>query len=558
VDGPDAPAGDDWRRRRTALAALAAGASVLALGTWLRLVHLGTPSLWWDELVQVRTVDRPIAELLPAVKWGASPIAGNAGAMPLDYVLLHAWLRSTPAPSPDDLERHLRAPSCAWSVLAVAAQGLVGARLFGRAGGLLAALLLATSLPAILYAAEARPYSLMTLGSLLALAAFLAFERRPGSRRARAALLVADLAWVFTGVLAAFAVGAQCAVLALRALLQSAAARRAWVPLAIGTATAAATLLWFRGIALDARFTRTVFVTPWSVTRDSLWFLSGGSRALLAAWFAAVPFAVLAERRRGGSGAASVAMAASFLALPATALLVARKGYYFHGRHALFLLPYLLMLLAGGSLEVLRRLDPLRRGSRRVLGSTTDGRAGPTAGRVAQAIELAVGFALVALVTGPVMRAFVVAPDFFFARTKTLRDTRAIARLAQDAVGGLAPGESLLVVVERDSPANAVLEAYVDGYGLADRVLLRSPGIAMSRVEEVLRSSGGDPGPLALRPAVGLVAPIRRLLGLHERQGRVPARVGPVLVASYAQPLAGPSIRRTTGVSLGLLPAPGR
>jgi len=80
----------------------------------------------------------------------------------------------------------------------------------------------------------------------------------------------------------------------------------------------------------------------------------------------------------------------------------------------------------------------------------------------------------------------------------------------------------------------------------------------MSRVEEVLRSSGGDPGPLALRPAVGLVAPIRRLLGLHERQGRVPSRVGPVLVASYAQPLAGPSIRRTTGVSLGLLPAPGR
>ena len=39
------------------------------LAAAFRAVHLGTPSLWWDEIVEIDTATRPAAALVGTVKW---------------------------------------------------------------------------------------------------------------------------------------------------------------------------------------------------------------------------------------------------------------------------------------------------------------------------------------------------------------------------------------------------------------------------------------------------------------------------------------------------------
>ena len=106
--------------------------AIVAIAVWLRVVHRGTPSLWWDELVEIRTAELPLVSLLQRVRGGLIFGSGTAGAMPTDYVVLHAFLRATAAPAPTALEAHFRAPACAASVASVAALYLLG-REIGRA-----------------------------------------------------------------------------------------------------------------------------------------------------------------------------------------------------------------------------------------------------------------------------------------------------------------------------------------------------------------------------------------------------------------------------------------
>ena len=57
-------------------------AALIVAGAWLRQVNVAAPSLWWDELVEIRTADRPsVAEVWRAVRDGVAPGTGNAGAI---------------------------------------------------------------------------------------------------------------------------------------------------------------------------------------------------------------------------------------------------------------------------------------------------------------------------------------------------------------------------------------------------------------------------------------------------------------------------------------------
>ena len=95
---------------------LVVAALLVLAGWWLRWRHLGTPSLWWDELVQIRMADLPsLAAVLTSVRLGVPAGSGNAGAVPLDYALLWAWLQAVPMPAPEALETYFRTPSFIWS-----------------------------------------------------------------------------------------------------------------------------------------------------------------------------------------------------------------------------------------------------------------------------------------------------------------------------------------------------------------------------------------------------------------------------------------------------------
>jgi hypothetical protein len=149
------------RRRIVLDVACVAGIGLVAAA--LRWWHLGTASLWWDELLHIGTAQLPsLAEVFRHARLGLPAGSGNAGAVPLDYLLLHLYLGWVPVPEPQHLERYFRLPSFVYASLTPPLLYLFVRRHFGRTNAVLAGSLLALCLPHVLYAAEARFYSLLT------------------------------------------------------------------------------------------------------------------------------------------------------------------------------------------------------------------------------------------------------------------------------------------------------------------------------------------------------------------------------------------------------------
>src|SRR5262249_34565506 len=147
--------------------------------------------------VHIRTADQPdMASVWREVRDGVAPGTGNAAAVPLDYLALHAWLGATAAPPSATLERHHRVPAAVFSVAALPALWALARTLGGPVAGLTALGLLATSVPAILYAAEARNYSLYVLMTIASLAAFTGILRAPARPLRWGVLALTNAAYV--------------------------------------------------------------------------------------------------------------------------------------------------------------------------------------------------------------------------------------------------------------------------------------------------------------------------------------------------------------------------
>ncbi|MCL6431774.1 MAG: glycosyltransferase family 39 protein [Anaerolineae bacterium] len=134
--------------RRDALLILAL-VLVLALGTGLRFYRLEGQSLWNDEGTSVALAERSLQQITLSAAADIHP--------PLYYYLLHYWLLLFG--SSDAAARALSA------LLGAGLLGLIyllGARLFDRLTGLLAALVTALSSYQVYYAQEARMYMLLT------------------------------------------------------------------------------------------------------------------------------------------------------------------------------------------------------------------------------------------------------------------------------------------------------------------------------------------------------------------------------------------------------------
>src|SRR5215203_667198 len=135
--------------------------AIFAVGLALRLYDLGSESLWFDELWAVRIARMEPLEIIRASLGDNNP--------PLYYLGLHYWMLLV-----GDSEVAIRFPSAIASALAVPVIYAIGTLLFGRAAGLMAALILSLSTYQIRYAQEARAYALLVF---LGLTSFYFLEK---------------------------------------------------------------------------------------------------------------------------------------------------------------------------------------------------------------------------------------------------------------------------------------------------------------------------------------------------------------------------------------------
>lgn len=187
----EAPPASRPAGRRAILLLLA----ILALAAALRFYRIGDKSLWLDEVMSVRLARSPSA--VETVR----DVAGYDVHPPLFPMVHFLWMRL------GDSDGLARVPSAVFGVLAVAFVYLLTARLFGRAAGLMAALLLAVSTYDIYYSQEARNYSMIILLTLALswLLLIIVPSGLPGEASAKSGERVPGWAWVAYAV-----VGAAC------------------------------------------------------------------------------------------------------------------------------------------------------------------------------------------------------------------------------------------------------------------------------------------------------------------------------------------------------------
>jgi mannosyltransferase len=120
----------------------------IVLGAAIRLYGLGTKSVWLDEAFSVQLVREPWSQFVETIR-------SNEVNMAAYYVLLRQWVRLGTD------ETTVRLLSAILAILTIPVVYALGARLFGRAAGRIAALLFALDTGDVWAAQEARSYALV-------------------------------------------------------------------------------------------------------------------------------------------------------------------------------------------------------------------------------------------------------------------------------------------------------------------------------------------------------------------------------------------------------------
>jgi hypothetical protein len=524
-----------------ALMLLAVSAAAFALRVW----HYGEPSLWWDEMVEVITASRALPDVVREVRLGIPPGFGNTGAMPLDYVLLHFHLALVPMPAPEHLEAYFRFPSLLWSVLAVSAVYGCCRSVFDRTVALVASLWLAFSVAHVLYAAEARFYALMTLMTVLQLWAFAAVMAR-ATVQSWIVYAVVNVLYLLTGLFGAFALVWQYLVFLGRAWRRR--ERHYVIALVVtGLVGASIPVLWWGPNTLRVHATRpgAGAYTADVVARRATDFFTQKTPFLEVAFAIAIPAMLLtAWRRSRASLPVVVYLALSCLSIPVIAFFVRSKQYYFHPRHALFMLPLAGIISAVGLTDVLRGLLARRFES----------------ARTREAVVAGVACGLILAAQLPTAWQFVRAPASFFAQTKTIHDWKGVMERIAPTARAL-PAGKLALIAERASAVNAIGWQYLRWWGLHPQVTFWGYAGDWGKLARAVAADGAPASPtaLALTVPVGLTDDFRRLLGIDAPVPTWPGRVGAwALVAFEPFPpsvaAAGWAVDRRPGIELALPP----
>jgi len=332
---------------------------ILLFGFALRLYHLGSESLWLDEMGQASVASGTLREALAGAKL-------HHGAAPLDYLL--TWLVLQIA----SIDFLVRLPAAFFGTLTLALLYLLGRKLFDRPAGLLAALLLAIAPLHLRFSQEARFYALFTalvVASTLAL--LLACRRNTWRQWAIYGLLIAlslyshyftSLVMLFHGIIVVLVAagllppGEQGTHWRLRVLLSfllsslvAAGSFLPWIFYAVlqetGTPFAEPPLLTLE--FLGEIHTGLLVGPNYQSGPAGLFWLYGG----LALLGAGVSLA-RKDTRTGGL----LAVMLLILSPPLIVLGLHWRQYFFAVRQTLFMLPFYLLLVALGGLHLVRWL----------------------------------------------------------------------------------------------------------------------------------------------------------------------------------------------------------
>ncbi len=129
---------------------------ILVLALSFNLYRLGSPSVWFDEAFSVELARQPLPLL-----WKI--ISGPEPNMGLYYLVLHAWLSLTAALGLHATEFVVRLPSAVFAACSTLVVFFLGKQLLQPRAGLIAALLFLLNDLQLVYAQQARSYSLQLL-----------------------------------------------------------------------------------------------------------------------------------------------------------------------------------------------------------------------------------------------------------------------------------------------------------------------------------------------------------------------------------------------------------
>jgi mannosyltransferase len=184
------------------------------LGFAVASYRLGTKSMWLDEAVSANHARLGLSQL-----W--TVISDRDPNMGLYYVLLHFWVRVFGSG-----ETAVRSMTVVLAGLAAPTTALLGKRLFGRAAGLTAGVLLALGPFFVQYEQTARSYALVVLLVTLSSYCFVTALEQP-SRRSFVGYALASTLAIYTHYFAAYVLLVQ--LLTLLAVKRRAALAPAWL-----------------------------------------------------------------------------------------------------------------------------------------------------------------------------------------------------------------------------------------------------------------------------------------------------------------------------------------
>lgn len=328
--------------RRSALIALSV---ITLLGAVLRAWGLGNESYWLDEAFSVMFSNHSPAELWSYITRDNAP--------PLYYLFLFMTVHLFGV-----AEWAGRLPSLVFGILTIPLLYRIGARLFCRRTGLVAAFLLAVSVFHHFHSQDARFYALFCLTTVLSTELFLRYLAKPRSLPLAAAWAFALVLVMYSHFLGALVVAVHGAILMVEYLRRrrcpdSPVPIAAFAVLAVPIAAFAPwTIFLMRQLGKDVSYTWIPPVTGEAVAKSFVEFSNGKYPAVLSLALAvgALAFAVyrIAQARKLSPAVFPVLYVLLWLTIPVAAIVFVSLAItpLHQDRYLIPILPAWLLLIA--------------------------------------------------------------------------------------------------------------------------------------------------------------------------------------------------------------------